>query len=93
MFNLNTLTPGAVVAVDGRSGRPLEIRAEGERRRVTDVEAVRDETAAYPLQTGPRTVFVVRSHERRYRLIHLLGERRWTVEELATVDAGLTHAA
>lgn len=83
----------AAVAADARSGRPLEIRVDGLRRAITALEAVRDETSAYPLETGPRTVFVVRSHERRYRLVHLLGHRRWTVEEIDAVGAGLTSAA
>jgi hypothetical protein len=60
---------------------------------VTDLDAVRDETAAYPPQTGPRRVFLVRSYERRYRLVHLLRDRRWTVEELGAVQAGYPSAA
>jgi hypothetical protein len=93
MFDFTALSPAAIVAVDGHSGRPLEIRAGGERLAVTALEAVRDETAAYPLETGPRTVFVVRSEQRRYRLVHLVRERRWTVEELAAPRAGLTRVA
>jgi hypothetical protein len=88
------LSPSAAaVAADARSGRPLEIRVDGLRRTITALESIRDETSAYPLETGPRTVFVVRSHDRRYRLVHLLGPRRWTVEEIEVVGAGLTSAA
>ena len=90
MFNLNATTPN--VAVDG-AGRPREIRSHGQRLPVTDLESVRDETSAYPLETGPRTVFVVTAAGRRFRLVHSLRDRRWTVEALATSGPGLAHAA
>lgn len=90
MFNL--IARDSNVVVDG-GGCPREIRAHGERLRVTALETVRDETAAYPLETGPRTVFVVRASDRRFRLIHLLRERRWTVEPLAASGAGLSQVA
>lgn len=91
MFNLNATTPN--VAVAAGSGRPREIRTGGQRLAVTGLESVRDETAAYPLDSGPRTVFVVTASDRRYRLIHLLRDRRWTVEELGPGQAGLAPAA
>ena len=91
MFNLNPASQH--VLVDGGTGRPREVRTQGMRLVVTELEAVRDETAAYPLESGPRTVFVVRAEERRYRLIHLLREGRWTVEELALTESGLAQAA
>ncbi len=91
MFNLNAMTPD--VSVDGPTGRPREIRADGQRVPVTVLESVRDETAAYPVETGPRTVFVVQARDRRYRLVHLLRDRRWTVEELGGSGAGLSRAA
>jgi hypothetical protein len=81
------------VAVERRTGRPVEIRDRGERLAVTALEAVRDETAAYALESGPRRVFVVRAQERRYRLIHLLSKGRWSVEELATPRTGSFRAA
>ena len=81
------------VAVDRRTGRPREVRAAGERRAVTDLESVRNETAAYPFETGPRRVFVVRAQERRYRLVHLVDEERWTVEELPVRAVGSMRAA
>jgi hypothetical protein len=84
---------GTAVSLDGISGRPREIRTRGERHLVTALDAVRDETAAYPPQTGPRRVFLVRSHERRYRLVHLLRDGCWTVEELGSVEAGYSSAA
>jgi hypothetical protein len=85
--------PVALVSVDGASGRPREIRAEGQRHAVTSLDAIRDETAAYPPETGPRRVFLVRSHERRYRLVHLLRDGRWTVEELRGAEGTFSSAA
>jgi len=85
--------PSAMVAVDGASGRPREIRAHGERLAVTALDAIRDETAAYPPQTGPRRVFLVRSHERRYRLVNLLRDGSWTVEEISIAEGSFSRAA
>ena len=93
MINFESLALGTAVAVDGRTGRPREIRAGGQRLAITALEAIRDETSAYPVDMGPRTVFVVRSDARRYRLVHLLGERRWTIEELSTQGAAATRVA
>jgi hypothetical protein len=91
MFNL--IPAATSVSVDPATGRPREIRTRGERLPVTMLESVRDETSAYPLDSGPRTVFVVRTADRRYRLVHLLDDRRWTIEELAGRPAGLASAA
>lgn len=80
MFNLIPATTS--VSVDTATGRPREIRTDGQRLAVTALESVRDETSAYPLESGPRTVFVVRAADRRFRLIHQLDDRRWTIEDL-----------
>ena len=80
MFNL--IPAATSVSVDTATGRPREIRADGQRLPVASLESVRDETAAYPLASGPRTVFVVRAAGRRYRLIHRLDDRSWTIEDL-----------
>jgi hypothetical protein len=93
MFDFQARSAPPAVAVDGRSGRPVGIRAGGELHAITVLERMRDETAAYPPASGPRTVFVVRSHDHRYRLVHLLDERRWTIEELPVDAPGLTRAA
>lgn len=90
MFNLNATNSS--VTTDS-AGRPREIRADGERLSVTALVSVRDETAAYPIETGPRTVFVVATADHRFRLVHRLRDRRWTVERLQVRDAGLAHAA
>jgi hypothetical protein len=93
MSILSQASQSVAVSVDGASGRPREIRALGVRHVVTALDAIRDETAAYPPQTGPRRVFMVRSHQRRYRLVHLLRDGRWTVEELGATEARFTSAA
>ncbi len=90
MFNLTAATDS--VATDAE-GRPREIRTDGQRLAVTAVESVRDETAAYPVSTGPRTVVVVSAAGRRYRLVHLLRSRRWVIEELAAARTVLSRAA
>lgn len=79
MFNLSANS--STVTTDA-AGRPREIRADGRRLPVTAMETVRDETAAYPLETGPRTVYVVIAANRRFRLVHQLRNRRWTVEPI-----------
>lgn len=94
MFSFIAEPRGADVTADGRSGRPRTFRASGGRQTVTVVESVRNETAAYALEAGPRTVFVVRSSQGRYRLVHLLRDHSWTVEELPPRSGvGLTRVA
>jgi hypothetical protein len=88
----NGLLDRGLVALDG-AGRPREFSASGRRNRVTAVEALRDETAAYRLETGPRRVFVVRSHHRRYRLVHRVGDGSWGVEELPGAEGRLLTVA
>jgi hypothetical protein len=80
VFNL--IPAATSVSVDNATGRPREIRTDGQRLVITALESVRDETSAYPLVSGPRTVFVVRAADRRFRLIHQLGDRRWIIEDL-----------
>ena len=82
MFNL--IPAFTSVSVDSATGRPREIRTDGQRLAVTALESVRDETSAYSIRTGPRTVFVVHAAGRRYRLTHRLDDRRWTIEDLGT---------
>jgi hypothetical protein len=82
MSILSLPSHSVAVSVDAVTGRPREIRTQGVRHAVTALDAVRDETAAYPARSGPRRVFLVRSHQRRYRLVHLVRDGRWTVEEL-----------
>jgi hypothetical protein len=67
-------------------GRPTEI-AWGERTLpVLGVAAVRDESSAYPVVVGPRTVFEVETPLARVTLSYRHRTRRWTIE-------GLDHEA
>ena len=93
MFQISHNSSSITVSVDGTSGRPREIRAHGERIAVSVLEVVRDETAAYPVASGPRTVFVVRAGTRRFRLVHLTRDRRWTAEELEVQASAISTAA
>lgn len=89
MFDLGAVNSDVAV---NAVGRPREIRTGGRRHAITGLESVRDETAAYPAGSGPRTVFVVTTTAGRFRLTHWLRDRRWTVEELAA-GSGLARAA
>jgi len=93
MFPFRAPATAGDAAVDAPSGRPREVRVGTQRHLVTALEAVRQETAAYPVEAGPRTVFVVRSQRRRFRLVHLLRDGHWTVEELIPLAAEHDRAA
>ena len=60
-------------------GRPLEIEWAGERLLVTRLAAVREEAAAYPVITGPRTLFEVETRRAFVSLTYLHRSRRWTI--------------
>ena len=92
-YVFNLIPAATSVSVDTATGRPREIRTDGRRLPVTALESVRDETSAYPLTSGPRTVFVVRAADRRYRLTHRLDDRSWTIEDLGGCSAALEAAA
>jgi hypothetical protein len=44
--------------------------------------SVREEAAAYPVITGPRTLFVVDTPQARVSLTYLHRSRRWTITGL-----------
>ena len=67
------------VRTDWFSGRPREITLGDERLPITGLTAVREEAAAYPVITGPRTLFEVETPRARYSLTYLHRSRRWTV--------------
>jgi hypothetical protein len=73
-------------AVQVRTGwfddQPREITWRDERLPVTRVLAIRQESAAYPVVTGPRTVFEVTTPRARLALSFRHRSRRWTVEAL-----------
>jgi hypothetical protein len=93
MFSFAGVRESTPVWVDAPLGRPRAIHVGDARMAVTTVEALRDETAAYSPETGPRQVFVVRSQRRRYRLVHLLRDGIWMVEELRSEPAPVRVAA
>ena len=73
------------VRTDWVSGRPREITWGDERLQITQLTAVREEAAAYPVITGPRTLFEVETPRARLALTYLHRSRRWTVTGLDEV--------
>jgi hypothetical protein len=64
------------------NGRPREITWGRERLPITRLTAVREEAAAYPVITGPRTLFEVDTPRARLSLIFQHRSRRWTMNGL-----------
>jgi hypothetical protein len=63
-------------------GSPREITWGDERLSVTRLNAVREEAAAYPVITGPRTLFEVETPRARLALTYQHRSRRWTITAL-----------
>ena len=63
-------------------GRPRMIRMANERVPVIEIAQVRDELAAYPVESGPRRIFDVRTPDARLRLAFERRHRRWLLEGL-----------
>jgi hypothetical protein len=63
-------------------GTPREITWGDERLPVTRLAAVREEAAAYPVITGPRTLFEVETPRARLSLTYQHRSRRWTITAL-----------
>jgi hypothetical protein len=78
------------VRTDWFDGRPREITWNDQRLPVVAVAAVRDETSAYPVVVGPRTVFEVETPLARLTLSFRHRTRRWSIEGL---DEGIRAAA
>ena len=78
------------VRTDWFDGTPREIRWGHERLPVVALASVREEAAAYPVITGPRTLFVVDTPQARVSLTYLHRSRRWTITGL---DEDHTRAA
>jgi hypothetical protein len=70
------------VRTDRFTGRPREITWDDQRLPITRLALVREEAAAYPVITGPRTVFEVETPKARLSLVFLHRSRRWTVTGL-----------
>ena len=62
--------------------RPREITWGDQRIPVTRLAAVREEAAAYPVITGPRTLFEVETEIARLSLTYHHRSHRWTVTGL-----------
>jgi hypothetical protein len=63
-------------------GSPREITWGDERLPVTRLAAVREEAAAFPVITGPRTMFEVETARARFALTYQHRSRRWTITAL-----------
>ena len=70
------------VRTDWFSGRPRELEWAGRRLPILGVIGVRDETSAFPVVVGPRTVFDVQTPAARVQLAFRHRSRRWTIEGL-----------
>ena len=75
------------VRADWFDGRPREVTLNGRKLRVLDVIGVRDESAAFPVVTGPRTLFEVETEDAILQLSFRHQSRRWTVEAMDVVRA------
>jgi hypothetical protein len=71
----------AHVRWDRGAQRPAEVRWGRRHLRVTDLDAVRDERAAYPAERGPRITYVLRTDDGgRASLVFDGRRRRWYLE-------------
>ena len=68
------------VRADWFDGRPREVTLNGRRHRILDVIGVRDESSAFPVVTGPRTLFEVETAGAWLQLAFRHRSRRWTIE-------------
>ena len=75
------------VRADWFDGRPREVTLDGRRQRVLEVLGVRDESSAYPVVTGPRTLFEVETADARMTLAFRHRSRKWTVEGVDLANA------
>jgi hypothetical protein len=75
------------VRADWFDGRPREVTLDGRRLRVLEVLGVRNESAAFPVVTGPRTLFEVETADARFTLAFRHRSRKWTVEEMDLAKA------
>ena len=81
------------VRCDWFTGRPRSIRLADEKLPVLAVARVRQESAAYPAATGPRTSFEVQTPAARLVISFLHRGRRWVVDGLVAADEPLPQAA
>ena len=80
---LTKITPvPARVRWDRRHARPLSVQMGDRQLTVRGLEAVRDETAAYPAERGPRITFLLETDGGQASLVFDGRDRRWFVEAL-----------
>jgi hypothetical protein len=80
---LTKITPTeARVHWDRRRARPSTVRVAGRQLTVTALDAIRDETAAYPAERGPRITYLVETDGGQASLVFDGRRRRWFVEAL-----------
>jgi hypothetical protein len=72
----------ARVRWDRRLARPRSVQLGDRELTVRGLEAVRDETAAYPAARGPRITFLVETDAGQASLVFDGTHRRWFVEAL-----------
>lgn len=82
-----------MVGCDPFTGRPRSVRMGADLMRVLAIEGVRDESAAYPIAVGPRTVFEVRTPGKRIRVAFQHRTRRWLLEGVDTAPGQVLIAA
>jgi hypothetical protein len=70
------------VRTDWFNGSPREITWGAERLPITSLAVVRDETSAYDMVVGPRTIFEVDTPRARLALTFVHRSRRWTIDGL-----------
>jgi hypothetical protein len=78
------------VRTDWFSGAPREITWGNQRLTITRLAAVREEASAYPVISGPRTLFEVDTPRARLSLTFQQRSRRWTMTGL---DSAVRRAA
>lgn len=69
----------ARVRWDRAADRPAEVSGGGHHLHVVELDAVRDERAAYPASRGPRVTFVLRTDDGGRASVAFDG-RRWYLE-------------
>jgi hypothetical protein len=80
---LTKITPiPARVRWDRRHARPVSVQMGDRQLTVRGLEAVRDETAAYPAERGPRITFLLETDSGQASLVFDGRQRRWFVEAL-----------
>jgi hypothetical protein len=80
---LTKITPvPARVRWDRSLARPVSVQLADRQLTVRGLEAVRDETAAYPADRGPRITLLVETDVGQASLVFDGRQRRWFVEAL-----------